>query len=975
MSIPPSQHEASVGSCPVCRRVGLRLINTSGLLWNHGPRDNQCAGSHTAPLFGSIRVSTSASSTPHAQQRVPILSGTSADVVDFDKASAPDDTLSHPIHRGPTLKKIPKAARNQCAVLLSKLIREVVADKDNVSKWANLLSFGNSVLSNPKRGGAKRNLSNVIISRVNNFPGCSSNDDVPIRSNRRANQKKLDPQKSLASIVSSKIEDGNFKAAVRILCSDDKPATVTEEIFESLRLKHPCAPDDRHISIDLSNLDGFQPLVVSESEVRIAIQSFPAGSAGGPDGLRPQHLKDLIILGGDIQLLLATTEFVNILLEGNLSSDICKIIYGGNLIALEKKDGGLRPIAIGYTLRRLAAKCANTYALDKISAVLAPRQLGSGISRGAEAAVHAARKYLQYLPDGYGLVKLDFKNAFNTLRRDNMLEAVAKSLPEIYRFVYSTYAFHSTLQLGQFSIPSEEGIQQGDPLGPLEFCLSIQPLLEDSLLELVIGYLDDVTLGGPVDILASDIERIRSAALKLGLILNEKKCEVIINDKSLPLIGGTILENFTVVQKEEAYLLGAPLLPGHAVDMTLTQKCDDLRLAMARLKLLQSHDALVILRNSLSLPKLLYLLRTSACTGNILLQTFDDILKEGLSGFLNVSISDENWLQASLPVSHGGLGIRSAVQLASSAFLASAAGVTLYLSLILPERVANQPDSVHISTLDIWMKENNADPPIPTVSHIQKSWDDVYVTRAKATLLANASDDYHRARILASQSPAAGGWLKALPLSSIGLRMDDETIRVAVSLRLGTVACEPHFCPCGARVDARGSHSLSCRKGSSKFVRHNLLNDVIWRAMKRAQIPSFKEPPGLIRTNEKRPDGVTMIPWSCGKCLAWDVTIPDTVAASHQAKTSQTACSAAEEAAIKKHTKYEQLSQTHHFVAVAVETFGSWSVDSLDFVNELGRRIALVSGDKREAEFLRQRLSVALQRGNSAAFRECMSCF
>ena len=145
--------------------------------------------------------------------------------------------------------------------------------------------------------------------------------------------------------------------------------------------------------------------------------------------------------------------------------------------------------------------------------------------------------------------------------------------------------------------------------------------------------------------------------------------------------------------------------------------------------------------------------------------------------------------------------------------------------------------------------------------------------------------------------------------------------------------------------------------------------------MKRAQIPSFKEPPGLIRTNEKRPDGVTMIPWSCGKCLAWDVTIPDTVAASHQAKTSQTACSAAEEAAIKKRTKYEQLSQTHHFVAVAVETFGSWSVDSLDFVNELGRRIASVSGDKREAEFPRQRLSVALQRGNSAAFRECISYF
>ena len=32
---------------------------------------------------------------------------------------------------------------------------------------------------------------------------------------------------------------------------------------------------------------------LSESDIVAALESFPAGSAGGLDGLRPQHLKDM----------------------------------------------------------------------------------------------------------------------------------------------------------------------------------------------------------------------------------------------------------------------------------------------------------------------------------------------------------------------------------------------------------------------------------------------------------------------------------------------------------------------------------------------------------------------------------------------------------------------------------------------------------------------------------------------------------
>ena len=88
-----------------------------------------------------------------------------------------------------------------------------------------------------------------------------------------------------------------------------------------------------------------------------------------------------------------------------------------------------------------------------MATLLSPRQLGYGVRGGAEVAIHAARKYLKDLPDEHAMVKLDF-SAFNSLRRDKMLEAVRDLAPEIYPLVYSAYSSPSTLHWGDHSIHS-----------------------------------------------------------------------------------------------------------------------------------------------------------------------------------------------------------------------------------------------------------------------------------------------------------------------------------------------------------------------------------------------------------------------------------------------------------------------------------------------------------------------------------------
>ena len=79
-----------------------------------------------------------------------------------------------------------------------------------------------------------------------------------------------------------------------------------------------------------------------------------------------------------------------------------------------------------------------------------------------------------------------------------------------------------------------------------------------------------------------------------------------------------------------------------------------------------------------------------------------------------------------------------------------------------------------------------------------------------------------------------------------------------------------------------------------------------------------------MRQDGKRPDGTTIFPWSRGRPLAWDVTVPDTYADSHVVNTAGEEGAAANHAATNKNIKYSQLSNTHVFVPVAIETGGTW---------------------------------------------------
>ncbi|KAL0852231.1 hypothetical protein ABMA28_000449 [Loxostege sticticalis] len=277
-------------------------------------------------------------------------------VQDIIQASStqPLITLSVPFHH--------KRSR-LVALALSSSITKVVSE-NTLEAWEHLFTFSYRILhisSDPN---------NHLSSTQRIKQNCSDN---------------LNSSAPTCYFVFARAVDGGIKGAAHLLFSNDVFALDNPETLSALLFKHPLPsptlrlPDPPHQS--------YPSPIVTSNDIQAALFSFKKGSAGGLDGLSPQHLKDLVssdARDAASSLLASLTSLVNLMLSG------------ANLIALNKKDGGIRPIVIGSTFRRLTSKICVRQLYSNISRMLQPHQLGFGLKGGCEAAVHAAHTFLHH---------------------------------------------------------------------------------------------------------------------------------------------------------------------------------------------------------------------------------------------------------------------------------------------------------------------------------------------------------------------------------------------------------------------------------------------------------------------------------------------------------------------------------------------------------------------------------------------------
>ena len=155
-------------------------------------------------------------------------------------------------------------------------------------------------------------------------------------------------------------QDAYGKAVSSLLSLGTCP--VTEETLKEMKSKHPEAlPPTLPVG-------GLLPEAVrfDTDLVRKKVDGFPAGSAAGASGTRPQFLKDILACPNKAAGADALTSLT---------------------------------IAIGETVRRLVSKCCCEATTEEAKVIFGPLQAGVATQGGAEASVHAVRKLAQEFGD------------------------------------------------------------------------------------------------------------------------------------------------------------------------------------------------------------------------------------------------------------------------------------------------------------------------------------------------------------------------------------------------------------------------------------------------------------------------------------------------------------------------------------------------------------------------------------------------
>jgi hypothetical protein len=314
------------------------------------------------------------------------------------------------------------------------------------------------------------------------------------------------------------------------------------------------------------------------------------------------------------KLCVALQRFCNMAVNGLLPSNLSPFLAGAKLIPLEKPGGGIRPIAVGEVLRRLVAKVLIARFQPGIADNLRPLQLGVNTPQATELIAHSARLFLQDHNNEGAMLQIDFKNAFNSIDRITMLDTIWNVCPSLAPWAQWCYGHPSNLIVSpQCSLLSSEGVQQGDPLGPLFFALTIQKLVE-SLNKIndvfwSCWYLDDGIITGSIEALESCLQVIQQSS-NVGLKLNYSKCCL----SHIPLVHQmscqSSLSRVPVSVDRSVKVLGIPIGSPEFVANTLSDVGQKMsRLSAAILKLPDSHVAFTILRMAGSHCRVNHILR------------------------------------------------------------------------------------------------------------------------------------------------------------------------------------------------------------------------------------------------------------------------------------------------------------------------------------------------------------------------------
>ena len=777
--------------------------------------------------------------------------------------------------------------------------------------------------------------------------------------------------------------DGHYARALQRLLSEGVQSE-TPEITDILRRLHPEGSGvEMEVGSGGGEIGGLDGMITAEM-VSEVMAGFDDMTACGALGFKVPFLKCLFAVDYSGTLLSAFRRFIVYCAKGKAHESVRTFLSGACLTALKKAPKvqgdkpGTRPVAAGEILRRFAAKCLMKGVKPQCDATFLPLQFGVGAKCGAEQMYH--RILLACLlnkdnPD-YVTVKVDMSNAFNNVERaefEKMIKVYGYEC--ILEYVRYTYGRKAHLWFGEQIILSQQGVQQGDPLGPLLFAFVLLPVivhLQEFGLTINVWFLDDGVLSGTHEAVAAALAFLGSDQVKAsGLFLNKSKCEIIWLKPEFESAG--FLPDFPHrILDGNFVILGSPI----GSEEYVFSHIDAIRMqlvpawsALSRMEDLQV--AVTLLRACCHYNKINHLMRT--VPPNLAaraFEVFDEDLKRAFSNISALNPTHTAFQQCSMATKWGGLGLRSARRHSMAAYVSSVA----YCASKEPGVVAaDHPDftrchAVLVEELGVARVEECLASPKPQ-KELCASLDE----KTAGFLQRTAPDEMQLGRLMALRQPGASAWLDVRP-SGDNILTSPEFL-VCLRLRLGMdVYAETdrdRVCPvCATTVlDRKGQHALNCLSGGTHMARHHACRDVLFTAAQRASLHPWREP-NLSGSKGERPADFTTL--EGGTTYANDVFVinplRDGLLEHHLVRPGSATSVYADR---EKNPTYVPICVREGMVfrAIGADVYGVWDENAKNLIAKISKGDA-AKHDCRPEEVqsrLTSRLSVIVMRHNARA--------
>ncbi len=288
------------------------------------------------------------------------------------------------------------------------------------------------------------------------------------------------------------LQNGMIAKAFDVLCNKNSPVSASEVVYAKLKSKHPSDQlhdcNNEKVINDIRNfeVDPEDKIIIAAEDLLLLIRGLKSCVKPGIDKLRNKHLQQMVGYKRELdpdeqQFLNYLTDIVNIIVQGKEPPDVATVLSSNEMFAAPKSGDDVRPIGIGTTLRKLAAKALLNASQANFNATHFKDLQLALKKNGMEEIIHMFAETMERDPT-LDVFCADGDNAFNAANRIRGLREVKENFPAALAYAKDMYLEESTawyhgLPDNIKPVFCRNGYHQGDVLASWLYVMTIQPLL------------------------------------------------------------------------------------------------------------------------------------------------------------------------------------------------------------------------------------------------------------------------------------------------------------------------------------------------------------------------------------------------------------------------------------------------------------------------------------------------------------------